>query len=286
MKLVILASVAVAVTACGRAKDSFEQVHPQSEKQAEEESDDFDGRGYSVATKGKLAPCNDKRDGSLVRVRDESKFYVCDDSNWKDIDLNGAKGDKGKGMGVEISIAQHCGAASGQLIRVFKDANQDGLYNTNDGDVEQTTQEVCNGVNGSNGTNNKMALHYQCSITMDNNQFNANEVMVVQYQVYKTTAGDVSSSYVIARPNVSNGGQFQGPTVFYPAGHAKASTVESTYRLNLTIGGVTDPGIFTSTFNFTTKQATMKYRDTDQSSLAGSDYTQTWTSSCTETVSN
>lgn len=89
--------LAVTLLSCGSAKDSAPQnanVNPEPLKdsatpQAEEE----DSKVLNLESD--LPPCESKREGALVYIKQSKAFKFCSEGKWRDIEIKGAKGEPG-----------------------------------------------------------------------------------------------------------------------------------------------------------------------------------------------
>ncbi len=98
----IIVAMAMFLTGCGTQEHSNKQpvegttpVSDQAEPAATSTTNPVEHYSFLAASKAALPACDDAHQSELAYAKAEKAFYACDGSAWAQIDIQGAKGEKG-----------------------------------------------------------------------------------------------------------------------------------------------------------------------------------------------
>jgi hypothetical protein len=155
-------------------------------------------------------------------------------------------GDELLGVSITDALTSDC-PAGGVVINQGIDTNRNGKI---DKDEISSTDTVCNGVPGVNGTSNKIAKSFYCSGSIPETD------LTVDYTVDIFTSGDLFASAAVY------GSSFEiGASVMYSVGQQGATTAP--VFLTYDVSGTANGGYWKMALNRTTLVSSVEYNDLD-----------------------
>lgn len=264
-----------------------EQVQPDEQAPTPKRQQSF-----SVNAQAQLPDCTDDREGALAYLKTESRFEVCEASEWTSADMTVGS------IELDAAGAEDC-PDGGYEMATFYDRNANGVVDKGEGEgVFGKPKYVCNGAAGvkgdkgadgangvtgtkgakgdagTNGTDNHVSTTFDCSGAIYSNRFSSGVApsFFGRYRVLITNAGDVRASAWISwgaytTANFTDQGAITTPWLWdYAGGDPLAATASVHGDFDVrppTSGNTGNVGIWTWALDQTAGTASASYHDDD-----------------------